>query len=74
MDKLILYIENYSSQTDLARALGVTVPAVYQWLRGLRPIPPRLAVEIERLTDGKVTANDICPFIDWDFIRYGTRK
>lgn len=37
-------------QAALARALEVSPQAVSQWVKGRRPVPPRLAIRIEELT------------------------
>lgn len=41
-------LKHFASATALARALGITPNAVYQWKR----IPPRRALEIEKITHG----------------------
>lgn len=43
---------------ETARKLGVSQPAVSQWLRR-NYVPPARAVQIEILTDGKFKAADI---------------
>ena len=48
----------------LARALGVSPQAVGQWLRDQRTVPPERCVQIETLTEGKVTRRDLRPG-DW---------
>lgn len=37
-------------RASLARELGVSPQAVYQWVKGIRPVSPRLAIKIESLT------------------------
>ncbi len=41
-------IKHFGSGVALAKALGITPAAVYQW----ETIPPRRALEIEKLTNG----------------------
>lgn len=41
-------IKHFGSGTALAKALGIKPSAVYQWKR----VPPRRALEIEKLTNG----------------------
>lgn len=48
-------------QVGLARALGVTQGAICQWLAGMRSIPLKRAIEIERYTAGVVTCEELCP-------------
>ena len=50
-------IEFFGSKAALARALGVEKPSVSYWLEN--GLPPRRAIEIERLTEGKIKAIDI---------------
>ena len=45
----------------LAKALGVSAPTVYQWVRGQRPIPARWCIPIEAATGGEVTRHDLRP-------------
>lgn len=55
LDELIVH---FKSQSNLAAALGVSVPAVSQWMaNGF--IPAKRAVHIERLTGGKFKAIDL---------------
>lgn len=50
-------IEFFGSKAALARALGVEKPSVSHWLEN--GLPARRAIEIERLTEGKIKAVDI---------------
>ena len=44
-------VEQYEGgQAALARTLNVTPQAVSQWVKGKRPVPPRLAIAIEAAT------------------------
>lgn len=54
-------------QACLARVLGVTAAAVSQWIKGMRPVPPKHCVSIERATAGAVTRRDLRPD-DWQEI------
>lgn len=51
--------------TSLARAIGVTPPTVHQWITGARPIPLRRCMDIERITDGSVTCEQLRPDVSW---------
>jgi DNA-binding transcriptional regulator YdaS (Cro superfamily) len=54
-DPLSKAIHLFRSRSGLARALGIKPQAVQQWKR----IPNSRALEIETLTEGKVTAREI---------------
>lgn len=58
-------------QAFLARHLGVTPAAVNQWVKGLRPIPSKYCPKIEGITAGRVRCEDLCPEVDWTFLRVG---
>ena len=45
----------------LAVLVGVAAPTVTQWCKGGRPVPPRKAVLIERVTNRGVTRQDLYP-------------
>lgn len=49
------------SQAEMARLLGIPVAAVSQWVRGVRPVPDKHALAIEKATNGKVTRKQLCP-------------
>lgn len=59
----------FGSQLALAENLGVTPGVVSQWVKGARPVPPRHCPKIERLTDGVVRCEELCPDVDWGLIR-----
>ncbi|MNL42453.1 helix-turn-helix protein [compost metagenome] len=42
------------SQSALAAALGVTPSMVSQWIKGERPVTPKICASIERVTKGAV--------------------
>jgi DNA-binding transcriptional regulator YdaS (Cro superfamily) len=60
-------LENYcttiSSQTGLARELGVTQGLVWQWLNGRTRITAENALLIEEKTGGVVTKEELRPDI-----------
>lgn len=41
--------------------MGVTVPAIDQWIHGRRLVPLQRCVEIQGLTRGRVTVEDLRP-------------
>ena len=51
-------IQQFGSQVELARQLGVTQAAVAQWVADEK-VPPYRAIQIERITDGQFKAIDI---------------
>lgn len=55
------------SQSALAGLLGISLPAVNQWVKGLRPVPIEHCVAIEKATKGAVTRKDLRPN-DWQAI------
>jgi len=48
-------------QASLAKLLGVSPQAMYQWVRGVRPVPIEHCLTIERATGGLVTRGDLRP-------------
>lgn len=48
-------------QSALARKLGVSQTTVWKWLNGIRKVPGPRAREIERMTGGRVTAEELRP-------------
>ena len=51
-------ISMFDSKTEAADEIGTTIQNINRWeLRGT--FPPKWALKIERLTDGKVTARQI---------------
>jgi len=54
---------------ELASALGVTGPLVYQWLSGHRRVSAERAIQIEALTAGLVRCEDLRPDVDWSVLR-----
>lgn len=54
-------VESLGSVSALARALRITRAAIYQWDEG--EVPPKRALEIERVTRGAVTKQQLCPSI-----------
>lgn len=57
----------YGSQQAMAKALGVTKAAVWQWKSEGRHVPVRYCAAIERDTKGLVTRRDLRP-TDWAHI------
>jgi DNA-binding transcriptional regulator YdaS (Cro superfamily) len=53
----------------LADKLGVKGPTAYGWRAGLRPVPPRRAIQIQKLTGRKVLAEQLNPYFDFEELR-----
>ncbi|MEI7216245.1 helix-turn-helix domain-containing protein [Pectobacterium carotovorum] len=56
-------------QASMARLLGVSAPTINQWVNGVRPIPAERCLEIEKITQGKVTCEELRPDVDWAYLR-----
>jgi DNA-binding transcriptional regulator YdaS (Cro superfamily) len=54
------YLQTHS-QTELARALGVSQGLVGHWVHGRKRITAERAVQIERATGGQVTRAELRP-------------
>lgn len=50
--------DNPEKRRALAQEMNIGIANIYQWMRGLRPVP------VERLTQGAVTRKDLRPN-DW---------
>ena len=53
-----------ANASALARQIGVSPSMLYQWRKGLRPVPAERCAAIERATQGAVTRRDLRPD-DW---------
>ena len=51
----------HGSRSALCKAIGMTPQFLSQVCTGKRPLPPRYAVLIEKVTGGKVTAAELLP-------------
>lgn len=47
-------IKHFGGVRELASALGVSPPAIYQW----EEVPPIRQVQLQRITKGKLKADD----------------
>lgn len=52
-----------------AERLGVSQSAVSMWHTGLRRVPLQACIDIEKLTNGLVTCEDLRPDVDWAYLR-----
>ena len=55
------------NQSEIARQLGVKPQAVQQWFK--RKTPIIRCPEIERITEGKVTCEELRPDVNWAILR-----
>lgn len=58
---LLELIAEYGSQEKLARAIGVKQGTITGWIHGKHGINELNALRIEKMTNGKVKAIDLCP-------------
>lgn len=55
------------AQSEFARRIGVSQSMLYQMVKGLRPVPEKICVRIERETNGVVSRKNLRPD-DWQDI------
>ena len=53
--------------TALARGIGITPWAVSKW--DIEKIPEERCEQIEKLTNGRVKAEELRPDINWEYVR-----
>lgn len=58
------YITEHGCTAKLAGEIGIAPAYLRQMASGIRPVPHKTAVVLERLTDGTVTRRDLFPN-DW---------
>lgn len=61
--------EHLGSQSAVAQLLGVTPPAVHQWVAGIRPVPPEHACSIEKATGGLFPVEQVLPEANWHRVK-----
>lgn len=59
------------NQSEIARQLGVKPQAVQQWFK--RKTPVIRCPEIERITEGKVTCEELRPDVNWKVLRNSSK-
>lgn len=59
--------------TRLGRDLGVDQSLISLWANGARPTPAERCLEIEKVTEGVVTCEELRPDVDWAYLRGTTR-
>jgi DNA-binding transcriptional regulator YdaS (Cro superfamily) len=53
----------------VAALLKVQPATVSEWFSGKRTLPEKYCPTIERATHGKVTCEELCPHVDWGYLR-----
>jgi DNA-binding transcriptional regulator YdaS (Cro superfamily) len=66
--KLSDYLKT-TTQSALAKQVGVSQGMVHQWVTGLRPVSPDKCILIERATNRAVTCEELLPDFDWQYLR-----
>lgn len=61
LNKALKYFDG--NQRRFSEAIGVSPAFVSQMLKGIRPVPARIAIEIEKVTGGIVTKKELLPEI-----------
>lgn len=63
--------DHLGSISALARAIGVSVPTVHQWITEVRPIPSERCSQIEVATGRLVTCEELRPDLveHWAYLR-----
>ena len=69
MENINRAIAIVGNMAKLARLLGVTPQAVKFWREGRRRLPAEVCPLIERATSGAVTCEQLCPDVDWAYVR-----
>ncbi len=54
---------------DFAKKCGVSVGQIHNIAYGCRQCSAEIAIAIEKATEGKVRCEDLCPSIDWAYLR-----
>lgn len=54
-------IAHFGTQGKTAKALGCSQTTIFKWLHGKMNITPLYAIKVEKLTNGKFKASDLCP-------------
>ena len=65
--KLFDYIQT-TTQSALAKQVGVSQGMVHQWVTGIRPVSLDKCIAIERATGGAVTCEELRPDFDWSYL------
>lgn len=63
--------QRYGLASEIAKSLGVTPVTVYEWVHAKKRVPAERCPEIERLTEGAVTCEELRPDLadQWAYLR-----
>ena len=63
--------QRYGLASEIAKSLGVTPVTVYEWVHAKKRVPAERCPEIERLTEGAVTCEELRPDLtdQWGYLR-----
>lgn len=61
--------EGRGSIARLAKAIGIKAPIVSFWANGKRQVPAERCPDIERITNGLVTCEELRPDVNWVVLR-----
>lgn len=53
----------------IAREMGIPAVLISLWARGVRSVPAERCIEIEKITSGAVTCEELRPDVDWAYLR-----
>lgn len=68
--KLLNYVNRSRGERKrLSEALNVPFILISQWSLGRRQVPAERCPDIERVTGGDVTCEDLKPDVDWSVLR-----
>jgi DNA-binding transcriptional regulator YdaS (Cro superfamily) len=42
---------------------------IYQWITKMRPVSVERCIDLEKVTDGVVTCEELRPDVDWAYLR-----
>ena len=65
MNAITIASKELGGAAQVARSLGISAPAVHQWIAGSREVPPDRCPAIERATGGAVTVDQLRPDVRW---------
>ncbi len=69
MDAIDRAIRIAGSRSKLAELIGASEQAISFWVTGKRGVSAEFAVQIERVTEGAVRCEELCPDVDWSVLR-----
>lgn len=61
--------EGRGALARLSEEIGIKPPIVSFWVSGQRQVPAERCPEIERITNGQVTCEELRPDVNWAVLR-----